>query len=133
MRANVTRRDRQGWFGGMLGGSSEEEIETKNDMKTLQVLVAHRCFCPFRKLPNMQRLGVYKTDVCTCCADGAGEAAAGHNSVHERAREQRGHNVISAFYSFVQTADGLPPPPSFRLLHENKTLKAEIARIQKAE
>jgi hypothetical protein len=28
----------QGWFGGMLGGGGESEDETKNDMKTLQVL-----------------------------------------------------------------------------------------------
>jgi hypothetical protein len=45
-RAYVTGRGHQGWFGGMLGAASDEQMEAKNDMKTLQVLVVHgRRFC----------------------------------------------------------------------------------------
>ena len=63
----------------MLGAASDEQIEAKNDMKTLQVLVVHgRRFCAVLEAPAVAS----ETDVYTCCADGAGEAAAGHNSLH---------------------------------------------------
>jgi hypothetical protein len=67
---------------------------------------------------------------------GAGEAAAGHHPLHERAREQRSDNVRSSFLTIAQSLHNCPAlivPISFRLLHENKTLKAEIASLQKAE
>jgi hypothetical protein len=47
-------RDRQGWFGGMLGGGGEVEGEAKNDMRTLQARAVYELRYPRR--------------FCSCCA-----------------------------------------------------------------
>ena len=123
-RDKCMTRDRQGWFGGMLGGGGEVEGEAKNDMRTLQARAVYELCCP--------RL------FCSCCAAQLVLEKQLQDIIrytNELENREATMCVRKERLCTLQVPHPHPPTPShsFRLLHENKTLKAEIASLQQAE
>ena len=117
-------RDRRGWLGGMRGGGGEVEGEAKNDMRTLQARAVYELRCPRR--------------FCSCCAAQLVLEKQLQDIIrytNELENREATMCVRKERLCTLQVPDPHPPTPShsFRLLHENKTLKAEIASLQQAE